>query len=186
MSGPATPSQTASAEYEAIEAAISVTERGRWFLAEHARRNRGAETEMLLGAIARLERTVTEDRSHEAFGQLRGNLVEMADAISRTKAEIAAISAANHEQTRLTEASLALDSIVRETERRPPTSSAPPRRFRRRPGPCGSGAPTRRPATPSITMRPPSTRPARSRTSRRSAPPGSSTPCATSKTASRR
>ncbi|MCJ2084513.1 hypothetical protein MKK88_00690 [Methylobacterium sp. E-005] len=117
MSGPASPSPNASAEYEAIAATISGTERGRWFLAEHARRNRGAETEMLLGAIARLERTVTADRGHEAFGHLRGNLVDMADAISRTKAEIAAISAANHEQTRLTEASLALDGIVRETER---------------------------------------------------------------------
>lgn len=117
MSGSATPSPNASAEYDAIEATIAVTERGRWFLAEHARRNRGAETEMLLGAIARLERTVTEDRGHEAFGHLRGNLVDMADAISRTKAEIAAISAPNHEQTHLTQASLALDGIVRETER---------------------------------------------------------------------
>ncbi|WP_267358636.1 MULTISPECIES: hypothetical protein [unclassified Methylobacterium] len=117
MSGPATPSPNASAEYEAIEATISDTERGRWFLAEHARRSRGAETEMLLGAIARLERTVTADRGHEAFGHLRGNLVDMADAISRTKAEIAAISAANHEQTHLIQASLALDGIVRETER---------------------------------------------------------------------
>jgi len=117
MSGPATPSPNASAEYDTIAAAISVTERGRWFLAEHARRTRGAETEMLLGAIARLERTVTEDRGHEAFGHLRGNLVDMADAISRTKAEIAAITAPDHEQTRLTQASLALDDIVRETER---------------------------------------------------------------------
>ncbi|MCJ2067155.1 hypothetical protein MKK63_31350 [Methylobacterium sp. J-088] len=117
MSGPATPSPNALAEYEAIEATISDTERGRWFLAEHTRRNRGAETEMLLGAIARLERTVTADRGHEAFGHLRGNLVDMADTISRTKAEIAAISAANHEQTHLVQASLALDGIVRETER---------------------------------------------------------------------
>jgi hypothetical protein len=116
MSGSTSLSASPSAEYETIEAAISATERGRWFLAEHARRNRGAETEVLLGAIARLERTVTEDRGHEAFGNLRGNLVDMADAISRTKAEIAAISATNTEQTRLTQASLALDAIVRETE----------------------------------------------------------------------
>ncbi|QGY04865.1 hypothetical protein MMSR116_25400 [Methylobacterium mesophilicum SR1.6/6] len=116
MSGPATPSPDASAEYETIAAALAATERGRWFLAEHGRRNRGADTEMLLGAITRLERTVTADRGHEAFGHLRGNLVDMADAISRTKAEIAAISATNTEQTRLTQASLALDAIVRETE----------------------------------------------------------------------
>ena len=116
MSGPATTSPDASAEYETIAAALAVTERGRWFLAEHVRRNRGTDTEMLLGAIARLERTVTEDRGHEAFGHLRGNLVDMADAISRTKAEIAAISATDTEQTRLTQASRALDAIVRETE----------------------------------------------------------------------
>jgi hypothetical protein len=117
MSGPATQSPNAAAEYEAIAATFGTTERGRWFLAEHARRNRGAETEMLLGAIARLERTVTEDRGLEAFGHLRGNLVDMADAISRTKAEIAAISTTDTEQTRLTQASLALDAIVRETEK---------------------------------------------------------------------
>ena len=116
MTGPATPSPDASAEYDAIAAALAATERGRWFLAEHVRRNRGADTETLLGAIARLERTVTEDRGHEAFGHLRGNLVDMADAISRTKAEIAAISATDTQQTRLTQASLALDAIVRETE----------------------------------------------------------------------
>ena len=117
MSGSATLSAEISAEYAAIEATICATERGRLFLAEHARRNRGADTEMLLGAISRLEQTVTADRGHPAFGQLRGNLVDMAEAIRRTKAEIAAISASNTEQTRLSQASLALDAIVRETER---------------------------------------------------------------------
>lgn len=116
MFGSVIPSANASAEYEAIEATIGASERGRWFLAEYARRNRGAETEVLLGAIARLERSVTADRGQEAFGHLRGNLLDMADAISRTKGEIAAISAANSEETRLIQASLALDAIVRETE----------------------------------------------------------------------
>ncbi|MCJ2092427.1 hypothetical protein MKK67_07945 [Methylobacterium sp. J-072] len=114
MSGSAPAS--APAEYEAIEATIGLTERGRWFLAEYARRNRAAETEMLLGAMSRLERAVTTDRDHQTFGQLHGNLVEMAAAISQTKAEIAAISARDSKQTRLTQASLALDAIVRETE----------------------------------------------------------------------
>ena len=106
----------ALAEYEAIEATICLSERGRWFLAEYARRNRAAETEMLLGAMSRLEHVVTAERDNQAFGQLHGNLVEMAAAISQTKAEIAAISARDNEQTRLTQASLALDAIVRETE----------------------------------------------------------------------
>lgn len=108
--------QSAHGAYETIAATICASERGRWFLAEYARRNRAADTDMLLGAITRLEQTVTAERGHEAFGHLRGNLVDMADAISRTKAEIAAINAANTEQTRLSQASLALDAIVRATE----------------------------------------------------------------------
>ncbi|MDH2310490.1 hypothetical protein [Methylobacterium brachiatum] len=106
----------ALAEYEAIEATMCLSERGRWFLAEYARRHRAAETEMLLGAMRRLEHAVTADRDQQTVGQLHGNLVEMAAAISQTKAEIAAISARDNEPTRLTQASLALDAIVRETE----------------------------------------------------------------------
>lgn len=43
-------------DYDAIADAVMETARGRWFLAEYARRNRQADTEMVLGAIARLER----------------------------------------------------------------------------------------------------------------------------------
>jgi hypothetical protein len=42
-------------DYEAIEAAVMETARGRWFLMEFARRNRTADTKVLLEAIARLE-----------------------------------------------------------------------------------------------------------------------------------
>jgi hypothetical protein len=42
-------------DYEEIEAAVMETARGRWFLAEHARRARGAESARLLAAIERLE-----------------------------------------------------------------------------------------------------------------------------------
>lgn len=45
-------------EYHAIQSAVMETARGRWFLEEYARRNRVADTEMLLEAIARLENTV--------------------------------------------------------------------------------------------------------------------------------
>ena len=45
-------------DYEAIEAAVTETVRGRWFLGEFARRNRMAETRVLLDAMARLEATV--------------------------------------------------------------------------------------------------------------------------------
>ena len=45
----------ASDEFEIIEAAVMETARGRWFLAEFARRTRAAETAALLQAIDRLE-----------------------------------------------------------------------------------------------------------------------------------
>lgn len=42
-------------DYEAIHAAVMETWRGRWFLAEYAKRNRNADTTALLTAIARIE-----------------------------------------------------------------------------------------------------------------------------------
>ncbi len=103
--------------YEVIARAMAESERGRWFLDEHARRNRGPDTGTLLDAIARLESAVTAQRPPDDLAHLRGNLLDMANAISRTKAEIAAISAPGQDQSRLGSASEALDAIVRTTER---------------------------------------------------------------------
>lgn len=44
--------------YEAIEAAVMETARGRWFLIEYDRRRRAAETTQLLQAVTRLERAL--------------------------------------------------------------------------------------------------------------------------------
>jgi chemotaxis regulatin CheY-phosphate phosphatase CheZ len=105
------------AEYEAIEAAVMETARGRWFLSEFTRRNRNADTEVLLDAIGRLEHAVTGERAAQGMDRLRFDLMEMAKAIARTKTEIIAIQSADAEQSRLTTASEALDAIVRTTER---------------------------------------------------------------------
>lgn len=43
-------------DYEAIAGAVMETARGRWFLAEYAKRNRQADTQVVLAAIGRLER----------------------------------------------------------------------------------------------------------------------------------
>ncbi|WP_132249117.1 hypothetical protein [Methylobacterium segetis] len=117
MSGSQSLSTIEPSEYERIETAMSESERGRWFLSEFARRNRSADTDMLLGAIGRLENAVTGERGLDGVGRLRGDLMEMANAIARTKAEIAALSAPDQDQTRLSVASEALDAIVRATER---------------------------------------------------------------------
>jgi len=53
-------------EYKAFLAVLSSSARGRAFLAEHARRSRLAETEMLLGAIERIEATLAEQRAQAA------------------------------------------------------------------------------------------------------------------------
>ncbi|KQO79231.1 hypothetical protein [Methylobacterium sp. Leaf88] len=103
-------------EYDRIEAAMTESERGRWFLDAYLRRNRTSDTGILLDAIARLESVVTRDRESSQMGRVRGDLMDMAHAIARTKAEIAAINAPEQDQSRLGGASAALDAIVRSTE----------------------------------------------------------------------
>ena len=51
------------ADYEAIEAAVTETVRGRWFLNEFARRNRAAELRQLLDAMSRLEGAVASGQA---------------------------------------------------------------------------------------------------------------------------
>jgi hypothetical protein len=53
-------------EYEAIESAVQETERGRWFLAEFARRNRQADTQVLLNALTRMEHGLDGRATQEA------------------------------------------------------------------------------------------------------------------------
>ena len=45
-------------DYEAIREAFMETSRGRWFLSEYARRNRNADTSMVLDAVARIEQAL--------------------------------------------------------------------------------------------------------------------------------
>ena len=52
-------------DFEAIEQAVLETERGRWFLAEYAVRNRKSETTSLLAAIAKLEKAIGSELQHE-------------------------------------------------------------------------------------------------------------------------
>lgn len=48
-------------QYEALESAVMESPRGRWFLAEYARRNRAADTMMLLDALKKLENVASEN-----------------------------------------------------------------------------------------------------------------------------
>jgi hypothetical protein len=88
------PAPAAQSDYDSICAALMQTERGRWFLEEYAKRNRSADTRILLGAIQRIETVVCADRSErdrQAQQGFRTDLLEMAKAITRTRAEVAEI-----------------------------------------------------------------------------------------------
>lgn len=50
--------QPSEADYDAIREAFMETSRGRWFLGEYAKRNRNADTRMVLDAVARIEETL--------------------------------------------------------------------------------------------------------------------------------
>jgi len=80
-------------DYDVIFSALMQTERGRWFLQEYARRNRSADTNLLLAAIARIESAVCAERSQQLQPDLRADLVEMAQAITQTRAEVAELKA---------------------------------------------------------------------------------------------
>ncbi len=103
------------ADYGAIEEAVLETARGRWFLAEYARRNRQADTQMLLTAIGRLEDVVRSNSATNTADRLRGGLIDMAKAIAQTRAEIAAIKPVDAGSL-FDEAKEDLESIVQTTE----------------------------------------------------------------------
>jgi hypothetical protein len=95
-------------DYEAIREAFMETSRGRWFLSEYARRNRNADTCMVLDAVARIEESLAAHRQ-----PARGSgLAEALSVIGRALEE--ARSAA----------SAALDSLALEENLAPVRKSA--------------------------------------------------------------
>jgi hypothetical protein len=57
--------QPSEEDYDAISQAFMETSRGRWFLGEYAKRNRNADTSMVLEAVARLEENLASQRQPE-------------------------------------------------------------------------------------------------------------------------
>src|SRR6185503_10585367 len=50
--------QPSEEDYAAISEAFMETSRGRWFLGEYAKRNRNADTRLVLDAVARIEESL--------------------------------------------------------------------------------------------------------------------------------
>jgi chemotaxis regulatin CheY-phosphate phosphatase CheZ len=115
MSDKTTPAPVAPDGYDAIEGAVMETARGRWFLAEYARRHRAADTITVLAAMDRLEKALGANRPAPHLERVRMEIREMAQAIARTKSEIASIKPEG-EEGRFEEASVELDAIVQATE----------------------------------------------------------------------
>ena len=103
-------------DYDAIEAAVMETTRGRWFLNEYARRNRNSDTDAILTKLERLERTIRRDRAVPDIDRIRLDLADMAEAISRTKQEIGQMKIETEHGGRFADASQELDAIVSQTE----------------------------------------------------------------------
>ena len=104
-------------DYAVIESAVLETARGRWFLAEYARRNRHSDTEVLLTSLARIEKSAAESRHTAGFDRFRIDLVDMAKSIERTRTEIRALSMGSDSgQTPFGNATGELDAIVKATE----------------------------------------------------------------------
>lgn len=94
------------------------TARGRWFLTEYARRNRSCDTRAVLKAVERLESAMSSRQDVAELEAFRRAVIDMSSAITRAKEEIGAGDPdSEHERNRLGEASVELDSIVRETEK---------------------------------------------------------------------
>src|SRR3954464_2392390 len=56
-------------DYAAISEAFMETSRGRWFLTEYARRNRNADTRMVLDAVARIEQSLAAQKEESLAAQ---------------------------------------------------------------------------------------------------------------------
>src|SRR5437868_8912212 len=79
-------------DYEAIREAFMETARGRWFLGEYAKRNRNADTRMVLDAVARIEQTLEALQQSTPDTRLAELLTTIGDIVDQAT-ELAAAAA---------------------------------------------------------------------------------------------
>ncbi|MBX9884295.1 MAG: hypothetical protein K2X68_04910, partial [Novosphingobium sp.] len=68
-------------DYAAISEAFMETSRGRWFLTEYAKRNRNADTRMVLDAVARIEQSLVAQKE-EALSAQRESLAAQKEGLA--------------------------------------------------------------------------------------------------------
>jgi hypothetical protein len=74
------------ADYDAISAAFMETSRGRWFLSEYAKRNRNADTRMVLDAVARIEQNLAAQKDAAPEHALAEALAAIRQAVDEARA----------------------------------------------------------------------------------------------------
>jgi hypothetical protein len=73
------------ADYDAISAAFMETSRGRWFLGEYAKRNRNADTRMVLDAVARIEQNLAAQKNAAPDNELADALTVLRSAVDEAR-----------------------------------------------------------------------------------------------------
>src|SRR5476649_2126283 len=81
--------QPSEEDYDAIREAFMETSRGRWFLGEYAKRNRNADTRMVLDAVARIEENLAAQRPPAADNGLADALAAIRSAVDEARAKAA-------------------------------------------------------------------------------------------------
>jgi hypothetical protein len=102
-------------DYAAIAEAFMETSRGRWFLTEYAKRNRNADTSMVLDAVARIEQSLTAQREETLEQEANLQRLQQEEGLSAQQAA-EAVAAAAAAQDRLTEALAAIRNSVEAAE----------------------------------------------------------------------
>ncbi|MBV8919952.1 hypothetical protein [Bradyrhizobium sp.] len=80
------------ADYQAIREAFMETARGRWFLGEYAKRNRNADTRLVLDQVARIERMLDTMPQQPSDGRLAEILASIRSVVDQA-AEVAGSAA---------------------------------------------------------------------------------------------
>jgi hypothetical protein len=78
-------------DYQAFCQALSTSERGRAFLAGHARRNKNVDTEQLLAAIEQLQSVVVAQSTPQATDPIRRRLRDLLDEIGTAQCDLEAL-----------------------------------------------------------------------------------------------
>jgi hypothetical protein len=78
------------ADYDAISEAFMETSRGRWFLGEYAKRNRNADTRMVLDAVARIEQNLAAQKDAAPEHGLAEALAAIREAVDEARAAASA------------------------------------------------------------------------------------------------